>query len=58
MKTLKSKQILLVVAATIVGCLCGYFIDANLFQINPIFCCLSEGVIFGGVQTLISNGVI
>lgn len=58
MKTFNYKQTLTIAAATIVGCLCGAFIDAHLFQIDPALCCVSEGLILGSVQALIFKGVI
>lgn len=45
-KHISIKHIAIIAAATLVGCLGGYFIDSRLFMVNPVWCAIVDGALF------------
>ena len=46
------KHIAIIAAATLVGCLGGYFIDSRLFMVNPVWCAFVDGALFCAVHAI------
>lgn len=51
-KHISIKHIAMIAAATLVGCLGGYFIDSRLFMVNPVWCALVDGALFCAVHAI------
>ena len=51
-KHISIKRIAMIVAATLVGCLGGYFIDSRLFMVNPEGCALVDGALFCAIHVI------
>ena len=49
-KHISIKHIAMIAAATLAGCLGGYFIDSRLFMVNPAWCALVEGALFCAIH--------